>query len=223
MARIAVAEISRHRAVASGVWGVAADRRRFRRRRRSGLPVSRSRRRTGPRRRGAGRRRSRRLDRGRDDGAFDRPLFLPRSGGAARHQVAQPRRARHRRHARDDPRRIPPGRLGRSGEGRNRLHRAPGRGVGRYCARSRGLRALRLEALHAQPAPEALAAPHRPADSAVVGRAGRHRHPCLRRGLAEGNPRRQARHHPGAGHFPHWEQPEEFVERLSAFVDGRNA
>ena len=28
---------------------------------------------------------------------------------------------------------------------------------------------------------------------------------------------------PGAGHFPHWEQPEAFVQRLSAFVDGRNA
>jgi len=28
---------------------------------------------------------------------------------------------------------------------------------------------------------------------------------------------------PSAGHFPHWEQPEEFVRRLSAFVDGRNA
>ena len=27
----------------------------------------------------------------------------------------------------------------------------------------------------------------------------------------------------GAGHFPHWEQPEEFVQRLSAFVDDRNA
>ena len=26
-----------------------------------------------------------------------------------------------------------------------------------------------------------------------------------------------------AGHFPHWEQPEAFVQRLSAFVDGRNA
>ena len=25
------------------------------------------------------------------------------------------------------------------------------------------------------------------------------------------------------GHFPHWEQPEEFVQRLSAFVDSRNA
>jgi pimeloyl-ACP methyl ester carboxylesterase len=24
---------------------------------------------------------------------------------------------------------------------------------------------------------------------------------------------------PGAGHFPHWEQPEAFVERLSALVD----
>ena len=28
---------------------------------------------------------------------------------------------------------------------------------------------------------------------------------------------------PGAGHFPHWEQPEAFVQRLSAFADGRNA
>jgi len=28
---------------------------------------------------------------------------------------------------------------------------------------------------------------------------------------------------PSAGHFPHWEQPEAFVQRLSAFVDGRNA
>jgi pimeloyl-ACP methyl ester carboxylesterase len=28
---------------------------------------------------------------------------------------------------------------------------------------------------------------------------------------------------PDAGHFPHWEQPEQFVERLSAFVDRHNA
>jgi len=28
---------------------------------------------------------------------------------------------------------------------------------------------------------------------------------------------------PAVGHFPHWEQPEEFVQRLSAFVDSRNA
>jgi pimeloyl-ACP methyl ester carboxylesterase len=28
---------------------------------------------------------------------------------------------------------------------------------------------------------------------------------------------------PKAGHFPHWEQPEAFVERLSAFVDGHGA
>src|SRR5580700_9932431 len=27
---------------------------------------------------------------------------------------------------------------------------------------------------------------------------------------------------PGAGHFPHWEQPEAFVRHLSAFVAGRN-
>ena len=28
---------------------------------------------------------------------------------------------------------------------------------------------------------------------------------------------------PAAGHFPHWEQPETFVEHLTAFVDSRNA
>ena len=27
---------------------------------------------------------------------------------------------------------------------------------------------------------------------------------------------------PAAGHFPHWEQPDAFVQRLSGFVDGRN-
>ena len=27
---------------------------------------------------------------------------------------------------------------------------------------------------------------------------------------------------PGAGHFPHWEQPEAFVQRLGAFADGRH-
>src|ERR1700741_4019265 len=28
---------------------------------------------------------------------------------------------------------------------------------------------------------------------------------------------------PDAGHFPHWEQPEQFVRRLSAFIDHHNA
>jgi len=28
---------------------------------------------------------------------------------------------------------------------------------------------------------------------------------------------------PAAGHFPHWEQPEAFVQRLSAFIESRNA
>jgi pimeloyl-ACP methyl ester carboxylesterase len=28
---------------------------------------------------------------------------------------------------------------------------------------------------------------------------------------------------PSAGHFPHWEQPEQFVQRLSAFIDHHNA
>jgi pimeloyl-ACP methyl ester carboxylesterase len=26
----------------------------------------------------------------------------------------------------------------------------------------------------------------------------------------------------GAGHLPHWERPEAFVDRLVAFVDGNN-
>ena len=42
-------------------------------------------------------------------------------------------------------------------------------------ARPRGGRALRLEALHAQPGARALAAPHRGAGAGAVGREGRHR------------------------------------------------
>ncbi len=47
--------------------------------------------------------------------------------------------------------------------------------------------AVRLEALHAQPAAEALAAPHRHSDAAALGRAGRHRldRPTARPGAAE--------------------------------------
>ena len=40
--------------------------------------------------------------------------------------------------------------------------------------RARGVRAVRLEAIYAQPAPQALAAPHRHPDAAAMGRAGRH-------------------------------------------------
>ena len=63
---------------------------------------------------------------------------------------------------------------------------------------ARGREALarvRLEALHAQPATEALAAPHRHPDASALGRAGRHRPPILRRGLEGGNPRRAHGNH----------------------------
>ena len=54
---------------------------------------------------------------------------------------------------------------------------------------------VRLEALHAQPAAEALAAPHRHPDLAAVGRAGRHRQHILRRGVARRDPwRAHGRH-----------------------------
>ena len=62
------------------------------------------------------------------------------------------------------------------------------------------------------------------ADSAAVGRAGRHRHarPMARVGVREFAGARLDVI-PDAGHFPHWEQPEDFVQRLSAFADSRNA
>ena len=81
-------------------------------------------------------------------------------------------------------------------------------------ARPRGLRALRLEALHAQPAAQALAASDRPADPAAVGRRGPASSPRLMaRAGARRFPGARLEVIPSAGHFPHWEQPEAFVRR----------
>ena len=128
-------------------------------------------------------------------------VLAPGAGRSARHQGRRPRRARHRRHARHAARRVSAARLGRSGEGRASTSRScRRRELAAHRARPRGVRALRLEALHAQPAAEALAASHRRPDAAAVGRAGRHRHarPMARAGAQEipgartgGHPRRR--------------------------------
>ena len=74
------------------------------------------------------------------------------------------------------------------------------------------------------PAPKALAAPDRPADPALLwGAQDGIVTPSYGDGLRQEIPDARIDIIPAVGHFPHWEQPEEFVQRLSAFVDGRNA
>jgi pimeloyl-ACP methyl ester carboxylesterase len=46
--------------------------------------------------------------------------------------------------------------------------------------------------------------------------------PSYGEGWREGIPDARLDIIPAAGHFPHWEQPEAFVQRLTAFVDSRN-
>ena len=156
---------------------------------------------------------SRRLDRGRDDGALDRAVLASRAGRPARHQVRRPRRARHRRHARAcRAPNICRLRLGRSGERRGRLHHDAGDRAG---AIVRGREAFALYGwkpyMHNPRLKRWLHRIDRPT-LLLWGDAGRHRHAGLWRGLAAGDSRRQARDHPEAGHFPHWEQPEAFVD-----------
>ena len=92
--------------------------------------------------------------------------------------------------------------------------------AGRDRARPRGLRALRLEALHAQSrgCERWLHRIDRPtlllwgAEDGIVTPA-----------YGEGWRQRDRRAPsstviPRAGHFPHWEQPEAFVEQLAAFA-----
>jgi len=178
-----------HRTLAPWLGQLATARwHRCGRRPRISLPRSRGRARA--RRCGAGRRLLWRLGRGRDHGAFNRAFLASGAGRPARCQIWRPRRARHHRHARAVPRRISKTRLGRSGQRRGRFQHASRQRARRHRTRPRGFRPLWLEALHAQPAAQALAAPDRPADLAAVGCRRPDRHPGLRRELAPGHPER---------------------------------
>src|ERR1700740_3704754 len=113
MAPTAVPELSGYRAVASGLWQLAADRRvRFGRRSRLSLPRPRFR--VGAPGRGAGRRMLWRLDRRGDDGAVDGAIFKPRIGRSAWYQDQRPRGAGHCRHAWAAAGRVSEAGLGRS-------------------------------------------------------------------------------------------------------------
>ena len=217
MARAAGAAVSRHRAVASGLRQLAADRRR-RLGRSSRLSLSRSCQGIGPRRRDPGRRLPRRLDRGRDDGALDRAVFPRRAGGAARHQAARPRGSRHRRHA-----------CGAAAEYLRCRRAAPGRSDyaalpdGEVTAIVRGREAFALYGwkpyMHNPRLRRWLHRIDRPtlllwgAQDGIVT-------PAYGEGWRREIPGAKIEIIPDAGHFPHWEQPEAFVSRLVAFADG---
>ncbi len=201
MARFASPALSGDRAEPSGLGQFSSDRRHGLGRR-SRLSLSRPRRRAGASGCGPGRRLLWRLGRGRDHGALDRALLSPGSGRSARRQIRRPRRSRHHRYARNAAGRISEARLGRSGQRRHRFHCLAGERACRHRARPRGLRALWLEALHAQPAATALAAPDRSADLAAVGRRRPDRDARLWRRLAPGNPGCAARTDPRRRPFP---------------------
>ena len=187
--------LSGHRAVASRLRQLAADRRRCGRRRRPRLSLSRSRRRAWASRT--------RCWSAPDLGGWiaaemmvRRPprFSLPGAGRPARHQVRRPRRARHRRHARHD--RAPntcgsPGPIRR--KARSITPRLPDTEL---AAIVRGREAFALFGwkpyMHNPRLKRWLHRIDRP-DAAAVGRAGRHRHARLWRGLAAGNSRRQDR------------------------------
>ena len=151
--------------------------------RRYRLFVSGSRPPIGSARRGPGGRVLRRVDRGRNGGPRYAPPRRPGAGGAFGYQSRRRARPRHRRHALHPPRRIPPPRLGRSGERRGRFRVAAGYRTRRHRAIPRIARAVRLETLHAQSATETMAAPDRyphatdlgrPATASCRPRTGRH-------------------------------------------------
>ena len=192
--------------------------------RRPGLPLSRSRRRIGPRGRGAGRRRSRRLDRGRDDGAFDRPLLLPGSGRrrsasncAAATSATSPTctpstRAEYLRLAWADPAKgevdytaLPESELAAIVRGREAFALYGWKPYMHNPRLRRWLHRIDRPTLLLWGAQDGIVTP-------AYGEGWRQEIPGARLDII-----------PEAGHFPHWEQPEEFVQRLSAFVDGRNA
>ena len=185
---------------------------------RSRLSLSRSGGGAGAARRDAGRRLLRRLDRRRDGGArhtafraawcWSIPLGIKVSGVTDRDiaDMHAMTRTEFMRRAWADPAR-----------GAVDYDRLPETELAAI-ARGREVAAgVRLEAVHAQSAAEALAASDRSADPAAVGRAGRDRYPRLWPALAGTCPGSRLEVIPDAGHYPHWEQPEAFVRHLVAF------
>ena len=102
-------------------------------------------------------------------------------------QIRRPRGARHRRHLRAAGRRGAAPQLRRSRPGRARLRQARRRRAAGDRARPRGDRALRLEALYAQPGVGALAAP---GDACRRWCCGAKRTASSRRPMARSSPRR---------------------------------
>ena len=157
-----------HRAVASRIWNVAIakghdhGRRRF-------VFLSRSSRRPRSARRAGGRRRPRRLARGRDRHEKFLAAVAPGHGQRRRRQDRRPRDPRHRRHLGADAGRIQRARIFRSEGWRARLQEPAGGGIAGRCAEPRGLCAARLVALHAQPQAQEPAAPHQAADAVSLG------------------------------------------------------
>ena len=156
----------------------------------------------------------RRLDRGRDDGALDRALLTPRAGRPARHQDPRPRRARHRRHARHAARRISEAGLGRPGQGRGRFHRQLPESELAAIVRGREAFALygwkpymhnpRLKRwLHRIDRPTLL----------LWGAEDRIVTPAYGEGWGKKSRTPGSRSSRRPATFPHWEQPEAFVER----------
>ncbi len=79
------------------------------------------------------------------------------------------------------------------GQRRDRLYQAGGYRIGRRRPWARGFGGVWLEALHAQPSTETLAASDRHPDPSDLGRAGRHRLHFLRRSMESGNSQRHHR------------------------------
>ncbi len=150
-----------------------------------------------------------------------RACLAPRARQSGRHQGRRPRAARHRRHLRGHRGRVPRARLSAIPRRPARLQGdARCRRAGRL-AQPRSDRALRLVALHARSQAQGPAAPHPHPDAVAVG----HERPrAARKPMAAPSapPFPAPRFAPieRAGHFPHVEQPQEFADKVFAFIEG---